>query len=150
MRKSAFVLAFFMFLFLPTHVFAHCQVPCGIFDDAARVSELEENITTIEKAIKLINELSGKSDAQSVNQRTRWVVVKEQHAEKIIEMVSDYFLAQRVKQPADAKADQSKYLSSLASHHEVMVAAMKAKQGADSSSVARLKKAVAGIASLYK
>ena len=97
MRKSAFVLAFFMFLFLPTHVFAHCQVPCGIFDDAARVSELEENITTIEKAIKLINELSGKSDAQSVNQRTRWVVVKEQHAEKIIEMVSDYFLAQRVK-----------------------------------------------------
>ncbi len=150
MIKSAFILTFFVALLLPTQAFAHCQVPCGIFDDAARVSELEENITTIEKAIKIINELSSKSDAQSVNQRTRWVVVKEQHAEKIIEIVSDYFLAQRVKQPADAKSDQSKYLSSLASHHEVMVAAMKAKQRAEQSSVDRLKKAVSGIASLYK
>jgi len=150
MKKPFFISIFVLTLALPGVAFSHCQVPCGIFDDAARIAELEENITTIGKAIKLINELSSKSDAQSVNQRTRWVMVKEQHAEKIIEMVSDYFLAQRVKQPADAKADQSSYLSSLASHHEVMVAAMKAKQGADQKLVERLSKAVAGIASLYK
>ena len=31
---------------------AHCQVPCGIYDDAARIARLREDTATIAKATK--------------------------------------------------------------------------------------------------
>ncbi len=45
-----------------------------------------------------IGELNGASDALSFNQATRWVMTKEDHANKIIGTASDYMLAQRVKE----------------------------------------------------
>jgi len=39
-------------------VYSHCQIPCGIYDDPARLAMIAENITTIEKAMKSIEELS--------------------------------------------------------------------------------------------
>ncbi len=60
--------------------FAHCQIPCGIYDDHARVDSMRENVDTVRKSVSLINELSGKTDPQSQNQLVRWVVNKEQHA----------------------------------------------------------------------
>ena len=76
----------------PAH--AHCQIPCGIYDDYARVQSMLEDAATAEKSAKLIAELAGKSDAQSQNQLVRWVMNKEQHAQKIISTISDYFLTQ--------------------------------------------------------
>ena len=55
---------------------AHCQVPCGIYDDSARVKSMLEDAATIAKATKMMAELSGKTDAQSQNQLTRWVLNK--------------------------------------------------------------------------
>ena len=45
----------------------HCQVPCGIFDDPAKVSELKQDAATIRKAMVQTNEL-GTKDALSLNQ----------------------------------------------------------------------------------
>ena len=75
---------------------AHCRVPCGA-DDHARVHAMAEDAVTVAKAAKLITELSGKTDAQSQQQMMRWVMNKESHAQKIMETVADYFLAQRVR-----------------------------------------------------
>ena len=36
------------------NIHAHCQVPCGIYDDAVRIIQLREHVTTIEKAMKQI------------------------------------------------------------------------------------------------
>ena len=76
---------------------AHCQVPCGIYDDHARITAMLEDTTTIAKALDQINELVGKQDLQSFNQATRWVMTKEQHAERIQTTIAQYYLAQRVK-----------------------------------------------------
>jgi len=76
---------------------AHCQVPCGIYDDHARVKTMLEDAATVSKAVDLINDLSGKTDPQSNNQLVRWVVNKESHADNIISIISNYFLTQRVK-----------------------------------------------------
>ena len=43
---------------VPASVQAHCQIPCGIYGDEMRFQMLEEHITTIEKSMKLIGELS--------------------------------------------------------------------------------------------
>lgn len=131
-------------LLLPMQISAHCQIPCGIYDDAARVKAMLEDVTTVEKSIKLINELAGKKDAQSLNQIVRWVTNKEQHSQKIISTISDYFLTQRVK------PSQKDYAERLAKHHAVIIAAMQAKQHADASYVEALRKSVEALSAYYK
>ncbi len=130
--------------------FAHCQVPCGIYDDAARVAALREDAKTIAKAITMMGELAGQKDVQSQNQMVRWVTTKEAHASHIIEVMSEYFFAQRVTPAAAGSEGHSAYLASLAEHHAVIVAAMKAKQNANMDVVASLEKAIDGIAKYYK
>lgn len=142
--NTMFTISFMVIGFiLPQQLHAHCQIPCGIYDDHARVQSMLEDATTIEKSVKLIVELSGKSDAQSNNQMVRWVVNKEQHAQNIISTISDYFLTQRVK------PKQKDYAERLAKHHAVIIAAMKAKQNADINYVAGLKKSIEALSPYY-
>ena len=134
---------------LPTSGFAHCQIPCGIYDDGARIERMVEDTTTIESAIKNIDELAGKDDAQSANQLTRWIMIKEAHASDIITTVAEYFLTQKVKPVAPGADGYDAYLQKLADHHGVMRAAMKAKQNADLKYVKELQEAIAALASHY-
>ena len=106
---------------------AHCQIPCGIYDDHARLQSMLEDAATVEKAMLMLAELTDKADPQSNNQMIRWVSNKESHAQNIIATISNYYLTQRVK------TSQDDYFERLAKHHAVIIAAMKAKQSADSS-----------------
>ncbi len=128
---------------LPQGVYAHCQIPCGIYDDYARVQSMLEDTATIKKSANLIAELAGKSDAQSQNQRIRWVMNKEKHAQNVISTISDYFLTQRVKN------SQADYGERLKKHHAVIVAAMKAKQNADEKYALALLKSIKDLSLYY-
>lgn len=137
-------------VFVSEHqTFAHCQVPCGIYDDAARIKHMKEDATTIEKAITNIRQMAGKHDPMAFNQAARWVSAKEDHASHIITTVSEYFLTQKVKPVSPGSDDYDKYLKSLADHHAVMVAAMKCKQGTDPATVASLNAAIDKLAEHY-
>jgi len=131
----------------------HCQVPCGIFDDPKLVLEVKEACATIRKAMTQVGELSAAGlTAQSINQITRWVNTKEEHASKIISLMSDYCLCQRVKpvgaagSPFTAEKD---FLDALKAHHAVMVAAMKAKQTVDLAGADALEHAVEDMVPMY-
>ena len=141
-RPLALIMVF-CFLALPSAALSHCQIPCGIYDDNARVQAMMEDAKTVEKSVSLINELAAKSDAQSVNQKVRWVMNKETHAQNIIAAISDYFLTQRVK------PSQEDYVERLKKHHAVILAAMKVKQNASQAPVDALKKAIEAIAPYY-
>ena len=134
------------FLFAPRPAGAHCQVPCGIYDDAARIAQLREDTTTIRKAVTNIEELVSKPDAQSMNQLIRWTNTKEIHASHIIEVVSEYFLTQKLKPVADGAEGRDAYLAALASHHVVLRKAMKAKQKVDADAVEALAAAIEAMA----
>ena len=141
MKGSRFVfIAAALFISLTaSNAFAHCQVPCGIYDDGARFALLEEHVTTIEKAMKQIEELSA-AKSPNYNQIVRWVRNKEHHADELSEIVTYYFMAQRLK-PVEKKsgAAHSKYLGELTSLHEMVVTSMKAKQTTDLANVDRLR-----------
>lgn len=124
-------------------LFGHCQVPCGIYDDANRVHQMLEDVSTITKAIHQIHELNDKPDVQSKQQLVRWVNNKEIHADKIIDTISNYFLTQRVK------PDSVDYLTRLSDHHKVIILSMKAKQKADASTAEDLKQAVEALSQYY-
>lgn len=127
----------------PMTLNAHCQVPCGIYNDNARLQSMLEDAATIEKAARLINELAGKQDAQSQNQLIRWVNTKELHAQNIIETISNYYLTQRVK------PSQKDYTTRLENHHAVIVAAMKAKQNVDVKTGKSLTKSIKTLSGYY-
>lgn len=118
---------------------SHCQIPCGIYDDSARVQQISEHIATIEKSMQQVNELS-QQQKPNMNQIVRWVVNKEEHADSLSEIVTYYFMAQRIK-PADKTGVEAyqKYVERLTLLHEMLVYSMKAKQTTDLSNVEKLK-----------
>ena len=119
-----------------SYLAAHCEVPCGIYDDAARFQEMMEHKGTIAKAIDNIKELADTHDATGHNQLARWVATKESHATKTQHIIAQYFMTQRIK------ADDPKYVEKLTSAHAVMVAAMKCKQAADPATAKALDAAI--------
>jgi nickel superoxide dismutase len=124
---------------LASMAYSHCQIPCGIYNDQMRFDTIAEHITTIEKSMKLITELSGQ-DKPNMNQVVRWTQNKESHADQISHIVSYYFMAQRVKLPAkgDTKA-HNEYVKKLTLLHQMLVYTMKAKQTTDLSNVEKLR-----------
>jgi len=118
---------------------AHCEIPCGIYNDELRVKLIAEDITTIEKSMNQITELS-KASPLNYNQIVRWVNNKDEHADKIQHIVTQYFMTQRIKlvDPNDA-AKQKKYLEQLSLLHELLVYAMKAKQTTDLQYIQKLR-----------
>jgi nickel superoxide dismutase len=119
--------------------YSHCQVPCGIYDDEARFDIVAEHITTIEKSMKLIENLSSE-EKPNMNQIVRWINNKEKHADEISHIVSYYFMAQRLKpsEKNDTKA-YDEYVNKLTLLHQMLVYTMKTKQTTDLANVEKLK-----------
>ena len=113
---------------------AHCQVPCGIYDDAVRIIQIREHVTTIEKAMNQIDQLTNdESSAQNMNQLIRWINTKEEHATFIQSIIADYFLAQRIKPKKKDEAGRQQYVDQTLLLQQIIVAAMKSKQTVDKS-----------------
>jgi len=148
MKKNAgmFAVGFAMTLIWATlsavPAFSHCEIPCGIYGDEMRIAMMKEDIATIEKSMKQVVELS-KQASPNHNQIVRWVQNKEHHADKIRDVATQYFMAQRVK-PVLSKgsAEHDAYLNKLKLLHEMIVTSMKCKQTTDLAHVEKLKQLV--------
>ncbi|MFC1558695.1 superoxide dismutase [Ni] [candidate division KSB1 bacterium] len=140
MKKILFALTLFLLIVsVNEKIYSHCQIPCGIYDDKLRIEQIKEHITTIEKSMKLIKELSAEGE-KNYNQIVRWVLNKEEHADKLTEIVTYYFLAQRLKPVLNMNDKGYKELTEkLILLHEMTVYAMKAKQTTELSHAAKLK-----------
>jgi len=103
---------------------------------------MREDVTTIGKATAEIEKLAGKTDATSANQLSRWLPNHEKHASRIIQVVSTYFLTQKIKPVASDDKAHASYLNKLQAAHQVMRAAMKAKQTVSPDSVKGLSDAI--------
>jgi len=128
---------------------AHCEIPCGIYDDSLRVQLIYEHITTIEKSMNQINELS-KSDEVNYNQLFRWIDNKEEHALKIQEIVSQYFLHQRIIIINSENAEAyKKYHNMLELLHKMLIYSMKAKQTTELKYITLLRETLHSFENLY-
>ncbi len=137
--KFALCLFVFIFLFCLPDVYPHCQIPCGIYNDEMRFTMMEEHIQTIEKSMKQIVELS-KEPAENANQLVRWVLNKEQHADELAQIVTYYFLTQRIKPVNEDDAAAFKdYLVKISLLHKMLVVAMQTKQTTDLNNVEKLR-----------
>jgi nickel superoxide dismutase len=144
MNKKCFqtALVFLMIFFTAAYAAAHCEIPCGIYDDEMRVRMIAEHITTIEKSMNQIVRLRGQK-AGDDNQRVRWVMNKEDHANELQHIVSQYFMTQRIK------LDTKNYAQKLGVLHKMLVYAMKCKQTTDFSHITMLRSLLKEFQGLY-
>ena len=145
----ALVAAVALMMSISSPAFAHCEIPCGIYDDEARIAEIAEHITTIEKSMNQIVSLS-KEDPVNYNQIVRWVDNKEKHASDLQHIVTQYFMTQRVKQldKEDAKPLLA-YAKKLTLLHGMLIYSMKAKQTTDLDHVEKLRSLLADFRTAY-
>jgi len=128
---------------------AHCEIPCGIYDDPVRITLLHEHITTIEKSMKQISELSQAKD-KNYNQLVRWINNKEAHADMFMHIVTQYFMTQRIKPPkSEDKQLQAKYLKEISLLHTMLIEAMKAKQTTDLAQIETLRTLIHDFEDVY-
>lgn len=138
-----------LFLGVNTSVYSHCQIPCGIYDDQARLTLLLEHIITIEKSMNQINELA-KEPGKNINQLVRWVNNKDEHADQLTHIVTYYFLAQRIKiKSKENEKEFTEYQKKLTLLHQIVVYAMKCKQTTDLGNVEKLRSLVNEFESVY-
>ncbi len=126
----------FLLLAIVVNLRGHCQIPCGIYNDPVRFSLLAEHIRTIEKSMNQIKVLR-EDPSENANQLARWVMNKEDHANRFAEIVTAYFLQQRIK---PAGAEDAAYVRKVVLCHQMLVSVMKAKQTTDLNHVAELRR----------
>jgi nickel superoxide dismutase len=134
---------------LPRVILSHCQVPCGIYDDEMRFKMMEEHVTTIEKSINKIVELS-KEEKKDFNQIVRWVNNKDTHADEFTHIATYYFMAQRLK-PVD-KSDPKQYgayIKKLELLQQMVFYAMKTKQTVDLDNTRKMRSLLAEFRTAY-
>ena len=136
------ILGILIVLLTVANVTAHCEIPCGIYDDNLRVQLMAEHIETIEKSIKKIVEL-GNAKPVNYNQIVRWITNKEVHADKIQHIVAQYFMTQRIK------PNTSKYADKLVVLHKMLLYVMKCKQTIDLENVKTLRSLLKEFELLY-
>ena len=143
----------FLFIFLISSVnlslYAHCQIPCGIYDDHTRFILLKEHLTTIEKSMKMIKELSSDTN-QNMNQLVRWINNKDDHANEFTHIVTYYFLAQRIKiKDKTNKIEFDDYQNKITLLHQMIVYSMKCKQTVETENVDTLRSLVDQFEDIY-
>ena len=135
-----------LFLFA-TQLHAHCQIPCGVYDDTMRVKMIEEHTLTILKSMNYL--ASNQNDLQQQNQVTRWIINKEEHAQEIQNIVSEYFLTQRIKLKDDSKESKELYHAQLSVLHNILLDAMKCKQTINTNNTTSLLENLNKFVNLY-
>ena len=122
MKKTLCLLlaGFFLLPFVSEFAAAHCEIPCGIYDDPARISMLLEHTTTIEKSMQTILELEKEKHANS-NQLIRWVMNKERHADENQKAQKDQVenrIPQKGEEPADISENVENYCGQISYHKD--------------------------------
>jgi len=130
-------------------IFAHCQIPCGIYDDETQFSLMLEDVTTIEKSMTQITSLS-KEKEPNYNQIVRWVDNKETHADKLAEIITYYFMTQRVKAvPMEDKDAYAIYIKEITLLHKILILTMKTKQTTNLQNCSDLRNLITDFKAIY-
>jgi nickel superoxide dismutase len=124
------------------HVKAHCDIPCGIYDPhAALIGAL-----TVIRMIDLMGELKASHDPATPefqNSMTRYILVKEEHAEVVKREVrvifGDYFKQEHI----------DKYAELPALFHKIMQLASKGRQTTSREQAVALLDAVNRFAEIF-
>jgi len=111
MRHKIIWAAFIACSLLNAGLSAHCQMPCGIYDDQMIYDQVDQFYLTAYKAVKALENNKFETD-EDKNQFIRWVMTKERLCNETAVLLTTYFLQQKIM-PIDDNADLVKSLHKL-------------------------------------
>lgn len=79
-----------------TALYAHCQMPCGIYHDDMVYDQIDQYIETMAKGITVLTD-NKFSTVQERNEFMRWVLEKEQSSDEVAALITKFFLQQKIK-----------------------------------------------------
>lgn len=107
-----------------TDLSAHCQMPCGIYHDDMVYDQIDQFVETVYKGITVLNE-SKFSTVKEKNEFVRWVGQKEKCCNEAADLITIYFLQQKIKPGEDDTVKR------LVSAHNLLFLMVAIKQNTD-------------------
>lgn len=111
-------------LCLPLSLSAHCQMPCGIYHDDMVFDQVDQYIETMVKGITVMQE-SPFATTRERNEFIRWVMTKDHQSDEIAQLITAYFLQQKIK-PDESDSDKR-----LKAAHKLLFLIVQIKQNVD-------------------
>jgi nickel superoxide dismutase len=122
--KRIALLATTLMLLSQSNLSAHCQMPCGIYHDDMVYDQIDQFVETVYKGISVLNE-SKFATVKDRNEFARWVAEKESSCCETANLITVYFLQQKIKPGED---DTVKRLTSA---HKLLFLLVAIKQNPD-------------------
>lgn len=107
---------------------AHCQMPCGIYHDGMVFDQIDQYVETMVKGVTVLQENEFKT-YQERNEFVRWVHNKERMSNECADLLTTYFLQQKIK-PNEPDTAQK-----LESCHKLLFTLVQIKQTVDLKAV---------------
>lgn len=125
MGKKIFIgVGLLMLCFNVTDLNAHCQMPCGIYHDDIVYDQVDQYVETMYKGMTMLND-SKFDTVHSKNEFIRWVINKEKSSDEVAQLLTSYFLQQKIK-PDEEDTDKR-----LKMTHRLLVMLVLIKQNTD-------------------
>lgn len=127
MRKKVFTLIFATVL-TGGKLFAHCQMPCGIYHDEIPYNRINQYVETIYKGISILDDNKFASIKEK-NEYVRWIIQKDTSSDEVAAIITKYFLQQKIK------PDEPDSVKKLVSAHKLLFGLVEIKQNINIESV---------------
>ncbi len=127
MRRFIFT-ATACFLLSGASLFAHCQMPCGIYHDDMVYDQIDQYVETMVKGVAKIKDNKFSTPAER-NEGVRWIMTKDRISDDTAQLITGYFLQQKIK---PGEPDSIKRIESA---HKMLFLIVGIKQSVDFKSV---------------
>lgn len=124
MKRMFVGLGFFLLSLNFIDLQAHCQMPCGIYHDDLVYDQVDQYVETMYKGLTMLND-SKFDTVHSKNEFVRWVINKEKSSDEVAQLLTSYFLQQKIK-PGEEDTDKRLRLT-----HRLLVMLVLIKQNTD-------------------
>lgn len=124
--KQMFSAVFAAFVLFSSQLSAHCQMPCGIYDDQLVYDQVDQYYLTMYKAVSALKN-SKFETLHDRNQYIRWVMLKNEESDTTAKILTTYFLQQKIT-PMAGDADTQKLVHSI---HQLLFYLVIIKQNVD-------------------
>lgn len=99
MKKAIFLSGLLAVNFYFGGVEAHCQMPCGIYNDQMVYDKIDEYFMTMVKAVSALKD-NKFENLHDRNQFVRWITEKDAQSDEVANVITTYFLQQKIR-PGD-------------------------------------------------
>jgi len=96
MKMQMIALALFGVVVFHGEVSSHCQMPCGVYHDDMVFDEVDQYVETMYKGVSVLKN-SAFVTLKERQDFIRWVMEKEKESDKVAELITKYFLQQKIK-----------------------------------------------------